>query len=269
MIMRFLDICRVDRVGHLIPLLESAQAQCANLLSLSDECTVCPKMRGPETLNIYELFNCTVWWTSMDTYSAQYGGQGCLHHSDCHFWVGKRYLSTSFREEGGCILILILILVIVITITLLQLNHSLQSSSTTFLQLNYSPRNDNHSHHSPLTTFQANAREGASHPEQQAWKEKNLMALVIMMTMLLFLVTILMSFKMRVWFSPFLERAGKQLVEIHMAPLAPWTRQTTAIIVSVSIPKIIFNIEDNCEYQRKSSKSKIIVKIKDNYQYQR
>ena len=31
MIVRFLDICRVDRVGHLIPLLESTQAQCANL----------------------------------------------------------------------------------------------------------------------------------------------------------------------------------------------------------------------------------------------
>ena len=94
-------------------------------------------------------------------------------------------------------------------------------TTTTFLQLNHSPRNDNHSHHSPLTTFQANAREGASHPEQHAWKEKNLMALIIMMTMLLFLVTILMSFKMRVGFSPFLERAGKQLVEIHMARLAP------------------------------------------------
>ena len=34
MIVRFLDICRVDRVGHLILLLESTKAQCANLFTI-------------------------------------------------------------------------------------------------------------------------------------------------------------------------------------------------------------------------------------------
>ena len=39
--------------------------------------------------------------------------------------------------------------------------------------------------HLQLTTFQAKAREGASHPEQQAWKEENLMALTMMMMLIL------------------------------------------------------------------------------------
>ena len=76
--------------------------------------------------------------------------------------------------------------------------------------------------HLQLTTFQAKAREGASHPEQQAWKGENLMALIIMMMQLMMMrLLMMMTFKMRVWFSPFLERAAKQLVEIHKARLAP------------------------------------------------
>ena len=76
--------------------------------------------------------------------------------------------------------------------------------------------------HLQLTTFQAKAREGASHPEQQAWKEENLMALIIMMMQLMMMrLLMMMTFKMRVWSSPFLERAAKQLVEIHKARLAP------------------------------------------------
>ena len=76
--------------------------------------------------------------------------------------------------------------------------------------------------HLQLTTFQAKAREGASHPEQQAWKEENLMALTMMMQLMMMrlIMTMTMTFKMREWFSPFLERAAKQLVEIHMALLA-------------------------------------------------
>ena len=72
-----------------------------------------------------------------------------------------------------------------------------------------------------LTTFQAKAREGASHPEQQAWKEEKLMTLIIIQMQLMMMRLMVMTFKMRVWFSPFLERAAKQLVEIHMALLAP------------------------------------------------
>ena len=212
-------------------------------------------MRGPETLNIYELLNCTVWWTYMDKYGQVFytvwwarlpapqwlsplswqtisehfiqGGRRMhidphSHSSDCHHYHSPptRSLSSKFI------------------------------TTTTFLQLNHSPRNDNHSHHSPLTTFQAKAREGASHPEQQAWKEEKLMIFIILMMQLMMMRLLMMTFKMRMWFSPFLERAGKQLVEIHMAPLAPWTRQTTAIIVSLAISTIVVNIKDNYQYQR-------------------